>query len=78
MRKVVLTVLKNNQYSKFFKAIGYEIDISCPFDDVEEQFPYEILSKSNKRLMPIVSATTKSNRIHTNGECCSGHHHHHH
>lgn len=82
MRKVVLTVLKNNQYSKFFKAIGYELDISCPMDDVEEQFPYEILSKSNKRLMPVVSGanivSSKTNKLHMNGDCCSGHHHHHH
>ncbi|CAH1117216.1 unnamed protein product [Phaedon cochleariae] len=72
MRKVVLTVLKNNQYSRFFKAINYELDESSPVDDEDESYPYEILSKFNKRLAPPV--TVKSN---SNGHCCSGHGHHH-
>jgi len=41
MKKVVLTVLKNNNNSKFFKAIGYELDESSPIDDEEESYPYE-------------------------------------
>ncbi|KAG5899835.1 hypothetical protein JTB14_012306 [Gonioctena quinquepunctata] len=72
MRKVVLTILKNNQNSKFFKAINYELDISSPIDDEDETYPYEILSKTNKRLLP-VQVPSK----HTNGHCCSGHGHHH-
>lgn len=84
MRKVILTVLKNNQYSKFFKAIGYEIDESSPMDDEEESFSYEILSKVNKRLAPIPTNSNSStgNNVHhsnkSNGHCCPGHHHHHH
>nr|CAI5836942.1 unnamed protein product [Callosobruchus analis] len=73
MKKVVMTVLKNNQYSNFFKNIGYEVDESSPMDDPEEDdyYPYEILSKVNKRLMP---ATKPTNH---NGHCCTGHSHHH-
>ncbi|XP_050510510.1 N-alpha-acetyltransferase 40 [Diabrotica virgifera virgifera] len=72
MKKVVLTVLKNNQYSKFFKALNYELDESSPLDDEEDSYPYEILSKVNKRLAPHMSPM-KMNSNH----CCSGHDHHH-
>ncbi|XP_056639250.1 N-alpha-acetyltransferase 40 isoform X1 [Diorhabda carinulata] len=72
MKKVVLTVLKNNQSSKFFKALNYELDESSPIDDEEESYPYEILSKINKRLVPHQSPM-KVNSHH----CCSGHDHHH-
>ncbi|KAK9869308.1 hypothetical protein WA026_003058 [Henosepilachna vigintioctopunctata] len=75
MRKVVLTVLKNNQYSKFFKAINYELDESSPVDD-DEDYPYEILSKANKRLASAASPPSPSNGKHQHVRCCSGHHHH--
>ncbi|KAL3285743.1 hypothetical protein HHI36_000270 [Cryptolaemus montrouzieri] len=75
MRKVVLTVLKNNQYSKFFKAINYELDESSPVDD-DEDYPYEILSKINKRLAPIALSQSPSNGKSQHMHCCSGHHHH--
>ncbi|KAF2899300.1 hypothetical protein ILUMI_06880 [Ignelater luminosus] len=51
LKKVVLTVLKNNKDSEFFKAINYQIDETSPMDDDEEYFPYQILSKINKRLL---------------------------
>ncbi|KAK4884244.1 hypothetical protein RN001_000515 [Aquatica leii] len=53
MKKVVLTVLKNNDNSHFFKAINYQIDDSSPIDedDDDEEYPYEILSKINKKLL---------------------------
>ncbi|CAH1139671.1 unnamed protein product [Phyllotreta striolata] len=73
MRKVVLTVLKNNQHSKFFKALNYNFDESSPLDDDEESFPYEILSKANKRLQPPATSA----KIHGSNHCCSGHDHHH-
>ncbi|CAH0550756.1 unnamed protein product [Brassicogethes aeneus] len=76
MRKVVLTVLKNNQNSKFFRAINYELDESSPVDDEDETYPYEILSKANKRLAPVMPLSVSNGKNHQNGHCCSGHHHH--
>ncbi|XP_045461341.1 N-alpha-acetyltransferase 40 [Harmonia axyridis] len=77
MRKVVLTVLKNNPHSKFFKAINYEVDESSPMDD-EDDYSYEILSKINKKLLPPKTSTPPNqNKIpHVHSRCCSGHHHH--
>ena len=51
MRKIMLTILKNNTSSQSFfkKHMKFEIDETCPIDDVYEQFDYEILSKFNKR-----------------------------
>jgi len=51
MRKIMLTVLKHNTEAvEFFKkSLGFEIDETCPIDDVYEQFDYEILSKFNKK-----------------------------
>lgn len=66
MKKVVLTVLKNNNNSKFFKAIGYELDESSPVDDEEEVYPYEILSKVNKRLAATLPITNiNKNHLHS-------------
>ena len=47
--KIMLTVFKHNEgASKFFKDIlKYEIDETCPYDTVYEQFDYEILSRIN-------------------------------
>ena len=47
--KILLTVFKHNEgASKFFKDIlKYEIDETCPYDTVYEQFDYEILSRIN-------------------------------
>lgn len=53
MRKVMLTVLKNNKFSKFFKAINYELDETSPVGPDEDEYPYSILSKINKRLPPL-------------------------
>lgn len=51
MKKVVLTVLKGNPEAKaFFTALKYTIDETSPEDNVLEQYPYEILSKMNKKL----------------------------
>nr|XP_023030225.1 N-alpha-acetyltransferase 40 [Leptinotarsa decemlineata] len=74
MRKVMVTVLKNNQYSRFFRAINYELDETSPVDDEDESYHYEILSKINKRLAP----PTVVPKAQTNSHCCSGHGHHHH
>ncbi|KAF5270859.1 hypothetical protein FQA39_LY08304 [Lamprigera yunnana] len=46
MKKVVLTVLKHNNNSNFFKAINYQIDYTSPDGD---EYAYEILSKINKK-----------------------------
>ena len=45
--KIMLTVLKHNEVaSKFFKdVLKYDIDETCPYDSVYEQFDYEILSR---------------------------------
>jgi hypothetical protein len=44
MRKIMLTCFKHNPAAqKFFKgALKYEIDETCPTDDVYEQFDYEV------------------------------------
>eukprot|EP00092_Neocalanus_flemingeri_P023779 GFUD01025799.1.p1 GENE.GFUD01025799.1~~GFUD01025799.1.p1 ORF type:complete len:234 (+),score=85.57 GFUD01025799.1:49-750(+) len=49
--KIMLTVFKHNEpASKFFKdVLKYEIDETCPYDTVYEQFDYEILSRVNLR-----------------------------
>lgn len=51
MRKVMLTCFKHNPAAqKFFKdVLKYELDETCPTDDVYEQFDYDILSKMNKK-----------------------------
>ena len=52
MRKIMLTVFKhlNEQLpNSLRKPSRFEIDETCPLDDVYEQFDYEILSKFNKR-----------------------------
>merc|ERR1712141_444183 len=47
--KIMLTVFKHNDVaSKFFKEVlKYDIDETCPYDTVYEQFDYEILSRFN-------------------------------
>ena len=59
MRKIMLTCFKHNPAAqKFFKtALKYEIDETCPLDDVYEQHDYEvilnpILSKGEKTFLP--------------------------
>jgi len=49
--KIMLTVFKHNEpATKFFKdVLKYEIDETCPYDTVYEQFDYEILSRFNTR-----------------------------
>ena len=52
MKKVILTVLKHNPEAKaFFTALKYMTDETSPEDNVLEQYPYEILSKMNKKLL---------------------------
>ena len=45
--KIMLTVFKHNDVAtKFFKdVLKYEVDETCPYDTVYEQFDYEILSR---------------------------------
>ncbi|KZS03007.1 N-alpha-acetyltransferase 40 [Daphnia magna] len=51
LRKVVLTVFVHNLNAVgFFKSHGYVVDETSPASTLEEQFDYEILSKSNKRI----------------------------
>ncbi|GLV40237.1 N(alpha)-acetyltransferase 40 [Carabus blaptoides fortunei] len=69
MKKVVLTVLKHNKASDFFKAINYKLDETSPLDDIDNEYPYEILSKINKKL---VVPPTHVNHVHSH--CCAGHH----
>lgn len=51
MRKIMLTVFKHNDSARkfFMDALKFEIDETCPIDDVYEQFDYQIISKFNKR-----------------------------
>ncbi|PSN54922.1 N-alpha-acetyltransferase 40 [Blattella germanica] len=52
MKKVILTVLKHNPQAKsFFTSLKYTIDETSPEDNMHEQYPYEILSKRNKKLL---------------------------
>lgn len=51
MRKVVLTVLKNNPGSiNFFQSLKYLEDDTSPEDSIDESFCYMIVSKENKRM----------------------------
>ena len=61
MRKIMLTVLKHNpDAQKFFKSMmKFEIDETCPINDVYEQFDYEILSKMNKRKLALEAAAAQ-------------------
>ncbi|XP_063921638.1 N-alpha-acetyltransferase 40 [Zophobas morio] len=78
MKKVVLTILKNNHYSKFFRALNYVVDESSPVDHHEETLPYEILSKVNIRLQTPVTNNADNRKLNShNGHCCSSHHFHH-
>lgn len=65
MRKVILTVLKNNSFSTFFKAINYQLDESSPIDDEDEVYTYQILSKINRKLL-ISTETLISQKIMNN------------
>merc|ERR1712203_562104 len=49
--KMMLTVFKHNDVAtKFFKdVLKYEVDETCPYDTVYEQFDYEILSRFNAK-----------------------------
>lgn len=73
MKKVVLTVLKNNPASNFFKSVNYKLDETSPEDDDEEEFCYEILSKPNKRLIsqPVYQSPLLNNHSHSHSHCCS-------
>lgn len=82
MRKIMLTAFKHNpEATKFFKgALKYEIDETCPTDDVYEQFDYEILSKFNKKKLAREAkeqSEQQANHAHNSngggGGCCGGH-----
>ena len=51
MRKIMLTCFKHNPAAqKFFKtALKYEIDETCPIDDVYEQNDYEVIFTDTTR-----------------------------
>lgn len=73
MRKIMLTVLKHNPAAKsFFKnQMKFEMDETCPTDDVYEQFDYEILSKFNKRKLARELAAEKQEvACSQKGGCC--------
>ena len=54
MKKVILTVLKHNPGAKeFFTSLKYTLDETSPEDNMIEQYPYEILSKKNKKLITV-------------------------
>jgi len=78
--KIMLTVFKHNEVaSKFFKEVlKYEIDETCPYDTVYEQFDYEILSRFNLKEKQKRDAD-KENSIQNQppmppqgGGCCGG------
>merc|ERR1712223_689621 len=86
MRKIMLTCFKHNPAAqKFFKtALKYEIDETCPTDDVYEQNDYEIVSKFNKRKLTKENVSKMElnkmmpNRPQTmsTSSCCNGVHAH--
>merc|ERR1712012_1260470 len=72
MRKIMLTVFKHNpEADKFFKnTMKYEIDETCPIDDVVEQYDYEILSKFNKRKLAREAAEAPKEDHGCQKKCC--------
>ncbi|XKL66892.1 hypothetical protein PGB90_010312 [Kerria lacca] len=51
MKKVTLTVLKNNSAAlEFFKTMNYKIDETSPVDSALDTYDYVIMSKINPRL----------------------------
>ncbi|XP_022907282.1 N-alpha-acetyltransferase 40 [Onthophagus taurus] len=76
MRKVVLTILKNNPCSNFFKHIKYQIDEPSLCHKDEASHPYEILSKVNKKLISTeeMEAHHGHGHSHNQSHCCPGHH----
>jgi len=54
MVKIMLTCFKHNQAaSSFFKdCLKYEVDETCPYNTIYEQFDYEILSRYNPKRKP--------------------------
>ena len=72
--KIMLTVFKHNEpASNFFKdVLKYEIDETCPYDTVYEQFDYEILSRWNpreKKARDLVGSSGGHGHSHCGG-CC--------
>lgn len=55
MVKIMLTCFKHNPAaSNFFKnCLKYEIDETCPYNTIYEQFDYEILSRYNPKRKPV-------------------------
>ncbi|XP_044727867.1 N-alpha-acetyltransferase 40 [Chrysoperla carnea] len=86
MKKVVLTVLKNCPEAKsFYAALKYNMDETSPTNDYETEYPYEILSKYNKRLVSeppnahlqkSVPQTPSISSLMMNNHCCSSPHCH--
>lgn len=70
-----------------FLCYSYKHDETSPIDDYESEYPYEILSKLNRRLLPdapVNTAVTKSAHQHASplaslmmhNQCCSSPHCH--
>jgi len=73
--KIMLTVFKHNEAATDFfkKCLKYDIDETCPYNTVYEQFDYEILSRYNPRRKPVENVenhAVAANR--GGGGCCSG------
>jgi len=63
MVKMMLTVFKHNDDAvKFFKeCLRFEIDETCPYNTVYEQFDYEILSRYNPKRKPVENDENQPN-----------------
>jgi len=72
MRKIMLTVFKHNPEAENFfkKTMKYEIDETCPIDDVVEQYDYEILSKFNKRKLALEASQATEIQTTCASACC--------
>jgi ribosomal protein S18 acetylase RimI-like enzyme len=55
MVKIMLTTFKHNEAAvRFFKeCLRYDIDETCPYNTIYEQFDYEILSRFNPKRKPV-------------------------
>jgi len=62
MLKIMATIFKNDKpETAFFKdALKYEIDETCPLDDVYETFQYEIISRFNLKKKREMEASENS------------------
>jgi len=63
MVKIMLTVFKHNADAvKFFKeCLRFDVDETCPYNTVYEQFDYEILSRYNPKKKPVENDENQPN-----------------